>query len=108
MFRKVMWLAVVCCVVGFAKDTLAEDVYYYLSLNDVTIAKGQFPTDSGVTASARLSMSRKLRGLSDFMQPYAVGDANEEIYVDFGDGRRRSLWSPRTSMSEKRSRVAIL
>ena len=102
-----MWLAAVCCVVGFAKDTLAEDVYYYLPLKDVTVTKGQFPTDSAVADSARLSVSRNLRGLSNFMQPYAVGDANEEIYVDFDDGRRRSLWSPRTSMSEKRSQTHI-
>lgn len=102
-----MQLAAVCCVVGFAKDTLAEDVYYYLPLKDLTVTKGQFPTDSDVAVSARLSMSRNLRSLSNFMQPYAVGDANEEIYLDFADGRRRSLWSPWTSMSEQISQTHI-
>ncbi len=107
MYRKLMQLVAVFCVVGFAKDTLAEDVYYYLPLKDVTVTKGQFPTDSDITVSARLAVSRNLRGLSDFMQPYAVGGANEEIYVDFDDGRRRSLWSPRTSLSEQMSQTHI-
>ncbi len=59
----------------------AEDVYYYFPLNDLEPVEGTFPDYSGPGNKGMSSNWERIRMMSDFLHPYAVGNGDEEIYI---------------------------
>ena len=81
MFRKTLLLISVSCMFCFVNSAMAEDVYYYLQLDNLKITNGQLPSSSTPEAASRSLNWRQQRIRENFMQPYATADISAEIYI---------------------------
>lgn len=101
--KTCLFVTALLCLLCF--PGLAED-FYYFPLTDLPLVEGEIPkTKIDKDAGSQRTPWRRRMLLQTHMQPYAVGNADTEVYVDIsGDAWRPS---DSTGVNVSRSRVAI-
>ena len=82
MVKRACVLILVLCVAFVCRDAQAEDRYYDVPFNQLKWVSGQ-ATDTKIPGPRRpIPAQSHEQNMQDFLKPYAVGDAGEEIYID--------------------------
>ena len=100
MFRKILFSLAMLCILGFVDCARGSDVYYYLPLNKLDITKGKLPEGGSRDPAARYLRGRQRRNFENLMQPYAVSNSEEEIYLFVEAERDQHRWLIRQSISQ--------
>jgi hypothetical protein len=81
MYKNIFCLIIAFCILCPFPSALADDIYYYLPFEKLEITNGIWPDGSQVEISVLEKNFSRRKKVINFMHPYAVGNANEEIYL---------------------------
>ena len=82
----------IACVVLMLGGTpsLRADVFYYLSLDDLTVTAGEYPSGQNTASPSPRRARRRAQALREHLFPYVITAEDAEMYVVVAEGARYS------------------
>jgi len=93
MVKKFVLMMFVLCAVGMVSNAFGNEVYYYVSLNKLSIDKGELPASTSVDQSLRNIDGSTRSKIRNYIQPYVIGSNGEEIYLRYVPEGRSGNWN---------------